>query len=95
MYLSTGQGVMDPPEFLEGRPQAYSVDQGFTEAINQKMQVPERLSVGVGPREEGTEKLEDLTLAYRMHVPDRLSLAGGCWLAGRTTRFSCSTGGQC
>ncbi|XP_072562889.1 mitochondrial fission factor homolog A-like isoform X2 [Paramormyrops kingsleyae] len=66
---------MDPPEFSEGRPQAYCVDQGFTEAINQKMQVPERLSVGVGPREEGTEKLEDLTLAYRMHVPDRLSLA--------------------
>ncbi|XP_048854089.1 mitochondrial fission factor-like isoform X2 [Brienomyrus brachyistius] len=66
---------MDSPEFLEGRPRARGVDQGFTEAINQKMQVPERLSVGVGPGDEKPEKLEDLTLAYRMHVPDRLSLA--------------------
>lgn len=50
----------------------------FTEAINQRMQVPNRLKVAEscspGDRRTGTE---DVPASFRMHIPDRISLAGG------------------
>ncbi|XP_009668231.1 mitochondrial fission factor homolog B isoform X2 [Struthio camelus] len=48
----------------------------FTEAINQSMQVPNRLKVadGFSPvNEEPTT--EDVPPSFRMHIPDRISLA--------------------
>ncbi|KAL4660050.1 fetal and adult testis-expressed transcript protein [Arapaima gigas] len=50
-------------------------DQQFTEVISQQMRIPEHLRVGVGSQREERAKLEDTTLVYRMHIPDRLSLA--------------------
>ncbi|KAM7043225.1 mitochondrial fission factor homolog A-like isoform 1-T4 [Acridotheres tristis] len=48
----------------------------FTEAINQRMQVPNRLKVAEscspGDRRTGTE---DVPASFRMHIPDRISLA--------------------
>ncbi|XP_005046065.1 PREDICTED: fetal and adult testis-expressed transcript protein isoform X1 [Ficedula albicollis] len=48
----------------------------FTEAINQRMQVPNRLKVAEscspGDRRRGTE---DVPVSFRMHIPDRISLA--------------------
>lgn len=58
----------------------------FTEAINQRMQVPNRLKVAEscspGDRRTGTE---DVPASFRMHIPDRISLAGralGCLWGG-------------
>ncbi|KAM9126628.1 mitochondrial fission factor-like isoform 2-T2 [Pangshura tecta] len=51
-------------------------DLSFMEAINQRMQVPNRLKVAdeSNPLDEEREA-EDLRLSFRMHIPDRLSLA--------------------
>lgn len=48
-------------------------ERDFTEAISQRMRVPERLRVGpVGHAHEP----EDLSAAYSMHIPDRIALTG-------------------
>lgn len=52
----------------------------FSEAINQKMRVPDRLRVGpgMGQRwEEERQECADCPASYSMHIPDRLSLTGG------------------
>ncbi|XP_039587038.1 mitochondrial fission factor homolog A-like isoform X1 [Passer montanus] len=48
----------------------------FTEAINQRMQVPNRLKVAesCSPGDTGTGT-EDVPASFRMHIPDRISLA--------------------
>ncbi|KAM8799969.1 mitochondrial fission factor homolog A-like [Eudromia elegans] len=48
----------------------------FTEAINQRMQVPSRLKVAesFSPVEE-EPAAEDVPPSFRMHIPDRISLA--------------------
>lgn len=56
-------------------------DPVFSEAINQKMRVPDRLRVGpgMGQRwEEERQECADCPASYSMHIPDRLSLTGGC-----------------
>ncbi|MGH0180016.1 UNVERIFIED_CONTAM: hypothetical protein FKN15_003049 [Acipenser sinensis] len=52
-------------------------DLGFTEAINQRMRVPDRLKVA-DPSLGGEEELkrDDPPPSFSMHLPDRLSLAG-------------------
>ncbi|XP_071298776.1 mitochondrial fission factor homolog A-like [Agelaius tricolor] len=51
----------------------------FTEAINQRMQVPSRLKVAesCSPGDRGTvaEEAEDVPASFRMHIPERISLA--------------------
>ncbi|KFQ71030.1 Mitochondrial fission factor B, partial [Phaethon lepturus] len=49
----------------------------FTEAINQRMQVPNRLKVAesFSPADEELVT-EDVPPSFRMHIPDRISLAG-------------------
>uniref|UniRef100_A0A8B9UFS4 Mitochondrial fission factor n=1 Tax=Anas zonorhyncha TaxID=75864 RepID=A0A8B9UFS4_9AVES len=49
----------------------------FTEAINQRMQVPNRLKVAgsYSPVDE-EPAAEDLPPSFRMHIPERISLAG-------------------
>ncbi|TFK04368.1 rho GTPase-activating protein 22-like [Platysternon megacephalum] len=51
-------------------------DLSFMEAINQRMQVPNRLKVAdeSNPLDE-ERKAEELRPSFRMHIPDRLSLA--------------------
>lgn len=56
----------------------------FTEAISQRMQVPNRLKVAdsFSPVDEKPVS-EDVPPSFRMHIPDRISLAGndlGCLL---------------
>lgn len=56
----------------------------FTEAINQRMQVPNRLKVAESCSfgDRGTVA-EDVPASFQMHIPDRISLAGealGCLL---------------
>lgn len=56
----------------------------FTEAINQRMQVPNRLKVAesCSPGDRKT-RTEDVPPSFRMHIPERISLAGkalGCLL---------------
>ncbi|CAN8188388.1 unnamed protein product [Coccothraustes coccothraustes] len=48
----------------------------FTEAINQRMQVPSRLKVAesCSPGDGGTVA-EDVPASFRMHIPERISLA--------------------
>ncbi|KGL78700.1 Mitochondrial fission factor B, partial [Tinamus guttatus] len=48
----------------------------FTEAINQSMQVPNRLKVAesFSPVEE-EPVTQDVPPSFRMHIPDRISLA--------------------
>ncbi|XP_019143621.2 mitochondrial fission factor homolog B isoform X2 [Corvus cornix cornix] len=48
----------------------------FTEAINQRMQVPNRLKVAesCSPGDRKT-RTEDVPPSFRMHIPDRISLA--------------------
>ncbi|KFP88813.1 hypothetical protein N311_10901, partial [Apaloderma vittatum] len=48
----------------------------FTEAINQRMQVPNRLKVAesFSPLDEEPAR-EDVPPSLRMHIPDRISLA--------------------
>ncbi|NXI89529.1 MFFB factor, partial [Psophia crepitans] len=48
----------------------------FTEAINQRMQVPNRLKVAdsFGPVDE-EPVTEDIPPSFRMHIPDKISLA--------------------
>ncbi|XP_076024448.1 uncharacterized protein LOC143014438 isoform X1 [Genypterus blacodes] len=54
-------------------------DAAFMEVINQKMLVPERLSVGSGQQWGGEEmgeargRTKELPPAYSMHIPDRLT----------------------
>lgn len=48
-------------------------ERDFTEAISQRMRVPERLRFG--PARHAHEP-EDLSAAYSMHIPDRLALTG-------------------
>lgn len=56
----------------------------FTEAINQRMQVPNRLKVADSFSPVDKEPVtEDIPPSFRMHIPDRISLAGnvlGCLL---------------
>ncbi|XP_063201835.1 fetal and adult testis-expressed transcript protein isoform X2 [Chroicocephalus ridibundus] len=48
----------------------------FTEAINQRMQVPNRLKVADGFSPVDKEPVtEDVPPSFRMHIPDRISLA--------------------
>ncbi|XP_028942102.1 fetal and adult testis-expressed transcript protein [Antrostomus carolinensis] len=49
----------------------------FTEAINQRMQVPNRLKVADSFSPVDEEPVtEDVPPSFRMHIPDRISLAG-------------------
>ncbi|KFW12483.1 hypothetical protein N326_06427, partial [Eurypyga helias] len=48
----------------------------FTEAINQRMQVPSRLKVADSFSPVDEEPVtEDVPPSFRMHIPDRISLA--------------------
>ncbi|XP_068013605.1 mitochondrial fission factor homolog A-like isoform X1 [Melanerpes formicivorus] len=48
----------------------------FTEAINQRMQVPNRLKVADSSSPVDQEPAaEDIPASFRMHIPDRISLA--------------------
>ncbi|XP_075619530.1 uncharacterized protein LOC104636798 isoform X2 [Balearica regulorum gibbericeps] len=48
----------------------------FTEAINQRMQVPNRLKVADSFRPVDEEPVtEDVPPSFRMHIPDKISLA--------------------
>ncbi|KAM6253878.1 mitochondrial fission factor homolog B-like isoform 4-T4 [Porphyrio hochstetteri] len=48
----------------------------FTEAINQRMQVPNRLKVAGSFRPVDEEPVtEDVPPSFRMHIPDKISLA--------------------
>ncbi|XP_067084857.1 mitochondrial fission factor-like isoform X6 [Osmerus mordax] len=63
----------DMPAGVQGR------DPVFTEAINQKMRVPDRLRVGPEQRggaeeDRGRQRTEEPPPAYSMHIPDRLAL---------------------
>ncbi|XP_062309742.1 mitochondrial fission factor-like isoform X4 [Osmerus eperlanus] len=63
----------DMPAGVRGR------DPVFTEAINQKMRVPDRLRVGPEQRggaeeDRGRQRTEEPPPAYSMHIPDRLAL---------------------
>ncbi|XP_052443869.1 mitochondrial fission factor isoform X3 [Carassius gibelio] len=51
-------------------------DPYFTEAISQRMRVPERLRVGPVPHAHAPadQRHEELPAAYSMHIPDRLAL---------------------
>ncbi|XP_045573105.1 mitochondrial fission factor homolog B isoform X4 [Salmo salar] len=52
-------------------------DPVFSEAINQKMRVPDRLRVGPGMGQGGEEARQgraERPASYSMHIPDRLSL---------------------
>lgn len=67
----------------------------FTEAINQRMQVPNRLKVAEscspGDRKARTE---DVPPSFRMHIPERISLAGkalGCLLGWLKVGGPCIT----
>ncbi|KAK0138520.1 Mitochondrial fission factor [Merluccius polli] len=58
-------------------------DPGFSETINQNMQVPDRLAVGGSPRwargrekeeeAESRRRSEETPASYSMHIPDRLT----------------------
>ncbi|XP_027518978.1 fetal and adult testis-expressed transcript protein isoform X1 [Corapipo altera] len=51
-------------------------DLHFTEAINQRMQVPNRLKVAESCSPGEKERVtEDVPPSFRMHIPDRISLA--------------------
>ncbi|XP_017674774.1 PREDICTED: fetal and adult testis-expressed transcript protein isoform X2 [Lepidothrix coronata] len=51
-------------------------DLHFTEAINQRMQVPNRLKVAESCSPVEKERVtEDVPPSFRMHIPDRISLA--------------------
>ncbi|XP_027760716.1 fetal and adult testis-expressed transcript protein isoform X1 [Empidonax traillii] len=51
-------------------------DLHFTEAINQRMQVPNRLKVAESCSSVEKERVrEDVPPSFRMHIPDRISLA--------------------
>ncbi|NP_001373208.1 transmembrane gamma-carboxyglutamic acid protein 3 isoform X1 [Danio rerio] len=68
--------MASPGYFGDGPPMRES-DPYFTEVINKKMRVPERLRVG--PTAQTAEHVhprpaEDLPAAYSMHIPDRLAL---------------------
>ncbi|KAM4620803.1 mitochondrial fission factor-like isoform 2-T2 [Polymixia lowei] len=61
-----------PREMSEARGR----DPRFTEAINQNMRIPERLSMGPGQQwgeDEARRRVEDPPPAYSMHIPDRLT----------------------
>ncbi|XP_026873605.2 mitochondrial fission factor homolog A isoform X2 [Electrophorus electricus] len=61
--------------YLGERSQMYGRDSNFTEVINQRMRVPERLRVGHGILpDELNQTSEDPPTVYSMHVPDRLAL---------------------
>lgn len=65
-------------------PSRIRCDVPFTEAINQRMQVPSRLRVtdSFSPVDEELVTEEE-SPSVRMHIPDRISLAGdvlGCFL---------------
>uniref|UniRef100_A0A6I8N5J6 Mitochondrial fission factor n=1 Tax=Ornithorhynchus anatinus TaxID=9258 RepID=A0A6I8N5J6_ORNAN len=59
-----------------GDPTRPTYDVDFSEAINQRMQVPVRLKVAGGPDlEDPQETGGDLPPSFHMHIPDRISLA--------------------
>ncbi|KAK1788081.1 hypothetical protein P4O66_016552 [Electrophorus voltai] len=67
--------VMAALVYLGERSQMYGRDSNFTEVINQRMRVPERLRVGHGILpDELNQTSEDPPTVYSMHVPDRLAL---------------------
>ncbi|XP_030649061.1 mitochondrial fission factor-like [Chanos chanos] len=66
---------MASPIFLPDGPPMPGRDPNFTEAISQRMRVPDRLRVGPGPlSNEEREMPEEPPPAYSMHIPDRLAL---------------------
>ncbi|XP_028838694.1 mitochondrial fission factor homolog B-like isoform X1 [Denticeps clupeoides] len=66
---------MAAPVYLGEGVAAHGRDPSFTEAISQRMRVPNRLRVGVGLQiEEDRHRPEDLPPAYSMHIPERLAL---------------------
>ena len=74
----------DMPAGVRGR------DEVFTEAINQKMRVPDRLRVGPEQRggaeeDRGRQRAEEPPPAYSMHIPDRLALTGGSGAGGQAS----------
>uniref|UniRef100_A0AAY4EA49 Mitochondrial fission factor n=1 Tax=Denticeps clupeoides TaxID=299321 RepID=A0AAY4EA49_9TELE len=72
---------MAAPVYLGEGVAAHGRDPSFTEAISQRMRVPNRLRVGVGLQiEEDRHRPEDLPPAYSMHIPERLALTGGHFL---------------
>ncbi|XP_076130934.1 mitochondrial fission factor homolog A-like isoform X3 [Alosa pseudoharengus] len=46
----------------------------YSEGINQRMRVPERIRVAPGTLAEEEQKPEDVHPAYTMHIPDKLAL---------------------
>lgn len=70
---------MTSSAFMGDVSRARGRDPVFTEAINKKMRVPERLRVGPEQRgmeeeEAGRQRTEEPPPAYSMHIPDRLAL---------------------
>ncbi|XP_048083231.1 mitochondrial fission factor-like isoform X2 [Alosa alosa] len=50
----------------------------YSEGINQRMRVPERIRVAPGTLAEEEQKPEDVHPAYTMHIPDKLALTAVC-----------------
>ncbi|XP_073668616.1 mitochondrial fission factor isoform X3 [Paramisgurnus dabryanus] len=67
---------MASPGYFGDGPHMSERDPYFTEVINQKMRVPDRLRFGIGPHthEPGNQRPEGPPAAYSMHIPDRLAL---------------------
>ncbi|XP_067280113.1 mitochondrial fission factor-like isoform X2 [Pseudorasbora parva] len=68
--------VMASTGYFGDGPPMRERDPYFTEAISQRMRVPERLRVGPGrhAHEPADQRPEDLYSSYSMHIPDRLAL---------------------
>ncbi|XP_012990082.2 uncharacterized protein LOC105011117 isoform X1 [Esox lucius] len=76
MYYAAACATMTSSGFGGDRVTA-SRDSIFSEAINRKMRVPDRLRVGPGMgqgREEERQWRAERPASYNMHIPDRLSL---------------------
>ncbi|KAL2094410.1 hypothetical protein ACEWY4_009129 [Coilia grayii] len=48
----------------------------YSETINQRMRVPDRIRVAPGPLVEEEQRAEEDHPAYTMHIPDKLALTG-------------------
>ncbi|XP_052443868.1 mitochondrial fission factor isoform X2 [Carassius gibelio] len=68
--------VMASSGYFGDGPPMRERDPYFTEAISQRMRVPERLRVGPVPHAHAPadQRHEELPAAYSMHIPDRLAL---------------------
>ncbi|XP_055035984.2 mitochondrial fission factor isoform X1 [Misgurnus anguillicaudatus] len=67
---------MASPTYFGHGPPMPERDQYYTEVINQRMRVPNRLRVGPGTHthEPADQRPEGPPAAYSMHIPDRLAL---------------------